>query len=482
MSVKRVAVIGSGIAPAMAALALRRAFARAGLEVEWIETPGAVSPHATVAGLPNIQSFHRLIGVSEADMLRAASGSFALARHYVGFTPGRDWWHSYGPIGRAFASLPFAQFWTKAHGAGMPAAFDHFGREAVAARNGRMRLSDGPTGAATAHGYHLDAAGYAALLRAQALRAGVTITPDAAPVAVVEAGRVAALTLANGRRVEADLFVDAEGSIRAALGDDPREDAAISGCDRLLIGSAPALKPMPLYSRITTHRAGWSALTPLQNRTGVTVAYDSTQVSDAEAIQLAGAPLTAEPSFLPLKPFRRTVPWAANVVAIGEAAAQFEPLGGFDLHRLQIACTHLVSLFPVEAAAMPEAGIYNEELANYHARLTDFDVAQYVLGRRDEPFWQAARARPQSPELSARISLFEARGMIIEFNQDSFAPDEWQTLMIGAGLMPRSYDPQVDRIDDQAVMADFQNQLRAIQADVTAMETHDAALAQAMAR
>ncbi|MEZ0242361.1 MAG: tryptophan halogenase, partial [Sphingomonas sp.] len=72
------------------------------------------------------------------------------------------------------------------------------------------------------------------------------------------------------------------------------------------------------------------------------------------------------------------------------------------------------------------------------------------------------------------------RGMIIEFNQDSFAPDEWQALLFGAGVMPRSYDPQVDRIDRQAIMADFQSQLGTIQADVTAMDTHDAALARAM--
>ena len=480
MTVRRVVVVGAGIAPAMAATALRRAFARGGVEVEWIETQGKASPGHTLAALPQLQAFHRLLGLSEADVLRAGAGSFTLARHFVGFSPGRDWWHSYGPIGRPFAALPFAQYWIKAHGAGFPAAFDYFGREAVAARNGRIRLADGASGAATAYGYHLDAAGYAALLRVQAVRAGVTIVPDSAPVASVEGGRISALTLSDGRRVEGDLFVDAQGSIRAALGEDALADAAVSGCDRLLTGSAPALRPMPLYSRVSAHGAGWSALTPLQDRTGVTVAYDSSLMSDAEAMVAAGAPLTGEPQFMPLKPFRRIQPWAGNVVAIGDAAEQVEPLGGFDLQRLQIACAHLVSLFPVDARAMPEAGIYNEELANFHARLQDFDVAQYSLNGRDEPFWQGARARPRSPELQARIDLFAARGMIIEFNQDSFAPDEWQALLIGAGLMPRSYDPQVDRVDEQAVMADLHGQLGAIQADVTAMDTHDAALARAM--
>lgn len=480
MSVKRVVVTGSGIAPAMAAIAIRRAFARGGVEVEWVETPDMGSPHRTVSGLPNLRAFHRLLRVSESEVLEPANGCFALARHYAGFSPGLDWWHSYGPIGRPFQSLPFAQYWIKAHGAGMPAAFDHFGREAVACRNGRIWLSDGPSGAAVAYGYHLDAAGYAALVHARALKEGVTIVRDAVPAAVVERGRVSAVRLSSGRRIAGDLFVDAQGAIRAALGDDDRVDAAVSSCDRLLTGSAPVLDPKPLYTRVTAHRAGWSALTPLQDRTGVTVAYDSSRVSDGEAIQLAGAPLIGEPDFAQLKPFRRTAPWAGNVVAIGDAAEMVEPLGGFDLHRVQIACAHLVSLWPVDAGAMPEGEIYNEEVANFQARLADFDVAQYGLSRRDEPFWQAARARPRSPELDARISLFAARGMIIEYNQDSFAADEWQALLIGAGVMPRSYDPQVDRVDEQAIMMDFQSQLGAIQADVMAMATHEVALAWAM--
>ena len=46
--------------------------------------------------------------------------------------------------------------------------------------------------------------------------------------------------------------------------------------------------------------------------------------------------------------------------------------------------------------------------------------------------------------------------------------------------MPRSYDPQVDRVPEQQVMAAFKAQLSSIRADVTAMDTHEAALAKAM--
>jgi tryptophan halogenase len=480
MTVRRVAVVGSGIAPAMAAIALRRAFARGGVAVDWVETPDTISPHATLAALPNVQAFHRLLGIGEAELLRAARGTFALARQYLGFTPGGDWLHSYGPVGRPFAAQPFAQYWIKARAGGLPARFEDFGREAVAARNGLIRLGDSAAGAPLAYGYHLDARGYAALLREQAERAGVTIIADPGPSAVTGDGRVKALRLADGRTIEADLFVDALGEVRAALGEDETADAAVTGCDRVMLASAPALRPAPLHSRVTAHKAGWTVLHPLQDRTGICVAYDSRTVGDDEAVVLAGAPLTGEPHFVPLRPFRRVRPWAGNVVAIGDAAGAVEPLGGVELHRLQVALTHLVSLFPVDAAVMPEAEIYNEELAGYHARLQDFDAAQAGLNGRDEPFWQAERARPRSAELDARISLFGARGMIAQYNQDSFAPDEWQACLLGNGIVPRSWDPQVDRVDEQSVMEDFRAQLMAIRADVSAMESHEAALARAM--
>ncbi|MES2442120.1 MAG: tryptophan 7-halogenase [Pseudomonadota bacterium] len=481
MKLKRVVIVGSGIAPAIAGAALRSAFGRAGLEVEWIETPGAISPHQVVPGLPNARGFHRLLGVDQPEILHRRRATFTLGQQYLGFSGGEgEFLHSYGPIGRPVGSLPFIQFWIKAKQAGLPAKFEDFAREAVAARNGRLRLADTRDMPATAHGYHLDARDYAEVLRAQALWSGVTVTPDAAPVAAVEDGRVSSLTLSDGRRIEADLFVDTSGAIRAALGSDDIADASISGCTRLVLASGKAMRPLPLYSRVAAHRAGWSALYPLQDRTGIVIAYDAAAIGDEEAATLAGMPLDGEPEFMPLAPWQRTRPWAGNVVAIGDAADEGEPLAATALHRLQIAVTHLISLFPVDRHAMPEAGIYNEELAAYHARLLDFEAAHYALNQRDEPFWAAARARPRSPELDAKIGLFGARGMIAQYNQESFAEDEWQAAFLGHGLMPRSYDPQADRVDEQQVMLAFRDQLAAIRADVTAMDTHEAAIAKAM--
>lgn len=482
MKVARVVVVGQGHAPAMAAIALRRAFGPVGVEVSWIETPGEAPVDAVLVGLPNLLAFHQLLGLDPAAVLRESQGCFTMGRHYVGFAgEGREHLHGFGPVGRPIAGLPFLPFWLKARAAGLPAGFGDFAGEAVAARNGRIRVAGQ---GATSHGLHLDARGYAALLRRHALATGVTIRPDTAPRALVAEGAVRRIGLSDGSWIDADLVVDAseDAAILSALGSGDPADAALSGIGRLLIGAARPMRPLPLYSHVAANPAGWTALHPLRDRTGAVVAYDPSLMSDEAAVAQLPVPLTGDPVFVPFTPRERRAPWIGNVVAIGAAAARPDPLAALDLHRLQIALTHLISLFPVRTDAMPEAGIYNEELAGWSARMRDFAALPHVLnGRQGEPFWDAARTRPISSDLDARIALFAARGMVAAYHQDSFAEDEWETCLLGLGILPESWDPQVDRVDEHQVMADFRDQLAAIRADVLAMDSHEAALQRAMA-
>src|SRR3546814_3982545 len=76
-------------------------------------------------------------------------------------------------------------------------------------------------------------------------------------------------------------------------------------------------------------------------------------------------------------------------------------------------------------------------------------------------YWDAARAAPISAELAAKIDLFAARGMFAHFNHEAHVEDSWALVMAGHGVTPRSFDPQALLVDDQALMAEFQRQLRA---------------------
>lgn len=480
--VERVAVYGGGVAAPMAALAVARAYGRLGTQVTWIDSGEAPAPHAALVALPDLAAFHRLLGIGDAALIEAASATLNMGQQFVGWSGGEGvFLHAYGDAGTDFAGLPFVQHWARARQAGLRVALEDFCLVAAAAKEGRIgEARDSATRQAVKQGWHLDAAGYAGVLRAACTAAGVTIVQAVVTQPSAADGRLDRIELADGATVTADLFIDADGALIGLL--DPYGPAEGSGlCDRMLHGSAARLDPLPLYSRVATHEAGWVTLTPLSDRLAVEVAYDSRRMPDAVARAVmdraAGRPVemgATEALSATLRPH----PWIANCVAIGRAAGDMPRLDGAELLLLQLAVAQLMLLWPIDRDAMPEADIYNEELSGSHARVRDFAAQHFRLnGRHGEPFWDTARAVPISAELAAKIDLFAARGMFAHFNHEAHVEDGWALCMTGHGVVPHSFDPQALLVEDQVLMAEFQRQLRAIAAEVRGMETHAEALA-----
>ncbi|HEY0623928.1 tryptophan 7-halogenase [Sphingomonas sp.] len=480
--VERVAVYGGGIAAPMAALAIARAFGRLGAQVTWIDTGEAPPPHAALVGLPDLASFHRLLSIQDATLIGDASATLNMGQQFAGWSGGEGaFLHAYGDAGTVFASLPFVQHWTRARQAGLRVALEDFSLAAAAAKEGRIgEARDPATRQAVKHGWHLDAAGYAALLRGACRSTGVTILSGTGAHPHAGDGRIDRIELAGGENIGADLFVDADGELITRL--DPQGGmAGAAGCDRLIRGSAAPLEPVPPYSRVTAHPAGWATLIPLGSRLAVELAYDSRYLSDGDARamlgQLAGRPVEAGETEA-VSAMVRSRPWVANCVAIGRAAGAAPLLDGAELLLLQLAVAQLVLLWPVDRDAMPEADIYNDELSGSRARVGDFTAQHFRLNARSgEPFWDAARTVTVSAELAGKIDLFAARGMFAHFNHEAHVEDGWALCMAGHGVVPRSFDPQASLVQDQALMAEFQRQLHAIAVEVRGMETHAQALA-----
>jgi tryptophan halogenase len=475
--VQQVVVYGSGIAAAMAALAVSRAFARLGAAVTWVDTGEAPAPHAALVAPPDLATFHRLLGIDEGALIAGAAATINMGQQFAGWSGGDEaFLHAYGDAGSPFASLPFVQHWTRARAAGLRVGLEDFCLAAAAARQGRTGAPrDAATRQAVKQGWHLDAAGYAGLLRAACEGAHIRLVPGAGAVPHASGTGLDRIDLTDGEQLHADLFIDAGGALIAAL--DPDGAVQHAGfCDRMIRGSATAFDPLPLYSRVAAHPAGWLTMIPLANRTAVEFAYDSGLLSDADApaalAATVGRPVEAAAP-APLETAARPLPWVGNVVAVGAAAGGASALDGGELLLLQLAIAQLVLLWPIDRAAVPEADIYNEEIAGARARVADFTAQHFRLnGRTGEPFWDAARAAPISPELAAKIDLFAARGMFAHFNHEAHVEDSWALVMAGHGVVPCSFDPQALLVEDQALMAEFQRQLRAVASDVHDMESH----------
>lgn len=477
-AVQQVIVHGGGIAAPMAALAIARAYTRLGVEVTWADTGEAPAPHSALVAPPDLATFHRLLGIDDKALTTHAAATLNMGQQFAGWSGGdAAFMHAYGDAGSAYADLPFVQHWSRARAAGLRVALEDFSLAAAAAKEGRTGAPDNPaTRQAVKAGWHLDAAGYAALLRTGCEGAGVRIVAAANAAPQIEGGRITALDI-GGEPLIADLFIDTDGKLVDAL-DSGAADPGRPWCDRLLRASAPPFGPLPLYSRVAAHAAGWLTLIPLADRTALEFHYDSRYLADADAPAMLAA-LTGQKLDAVLEPIATTTRarlWTGNAVALGRAAGSAPPLDGAELLLLQLSIAQLVLLWPLAAADMPEADIYNEEIGGTWSRVRDFTAQHFRLGARSEPFWAAARAAPISPELAAKIDLFAARGMFAHFNHEAHVEDGWALVMAGHGIVPRGFDPQALRVEDQALMAEFQRQLRAVATDVRAMESHADAL------
>lgn len=478
--IRTVCVVGRDLALWLSALGLQRAFGRIGVKVLAVELPSLLPPGSAIVALPSLGALHPLLGLNEADLMRGASGMFALAQRFANWSGGKPaFLHPYDTQPVGVNNVDLLQYWVKARSRGMKVAWEEFSLGAAMAKAGRIDLSPDLSGGAPrpAWGYHFDAAHYCSLIRTQALRAGVhAIGCDR--VEVEASNEQITAVDAAGQRVQADLWVDASGTagiLIGQLGEGARESwRPWLPCDRQLVASAQPLNPLPAFSQIAAFRAGWVGLFPLQDRTAVIAVYSSAHASDREVLEslptLTGARISGAATAAGLDSGRRLKPWVGNCVAIGEAAVVTEPLDAVEPHLIQAGLSLLVSVFPTDTAMGLEARAFNQAMARHATGVRDFQAAHYRLNqRRDDPFWDLARKAQPPQDLSHKLAVFSARGRVPVYDDEAFQPSNWASILIGHGLMPRDYDPLVELVDEPDQIRHIQQTLAWIAREVKTM-------------
>lgn len=486
MSVAHIVIAGRDAPLWLTAAALRRALAPAGIAVTAVALPSEAAPADLYPTLPALEALHGQIGIDEAALLRGVRGAFTLGQNFTDVSGAgqASFLHSYGAHGTGINGGDFFPHWVKARHYGLGAAIDDFSLTATAAHNGRLFLPDADSekyGRAD-YGYHLPAAPYAKSLQAIARHLGVEIVETGSIGAERDGADIAALLLDGGRRVEADLFVDAtrEGMLLRGAPDVAFEPWAAPG-DRILSALAPRFAALPVYSEVRAGTGGWTGLFPSMTHTHVVHVFSGAATSDDEALDAA---TQASGLLLEGATIRAFAPgiasdlWAGNIVGIGEAASVLDPVHGLALHALQLGIVHLIANFPADgdsyAARRAE---YNRAMRSHLARVGDFQAAHHRLQSYVGPFWEAARDLPVSDELAHLIDFFRVRGELAPFEDESVPPDSWRTLLLGHGVMPRGWRPSADRVPPDEVKAHFRKMLGFVREAVLRQPTHDAYLA-----
>jgi tryptophan halogenase len=457
--IKSVLIVGGGSSGWMAAALLAHLF-KGQYDIKLVESEEIGTIGVGEATIPAIKKYNELLELDEVQFMKLTQGTFKLGIQFNNWQNiGSSYVHGFGVIGQDLGWLRMHHYWLKMHHAGEASDFGNFSINTAAALENRFitarpEMAESPLGH-IAHAYHFDAGLYAKFLRGYAETRGVkrveglvvdvSVRPDD--------GFIEAVTLKSGEVLEADLFIDCSGFrgllIEQALKTGYEDWTQWLPCDRALAIPCARSNNFTPYTKATAHGAGWQWRIPLQHRTGNGHVFSSKYMDEAEAEailigNLDGEQL-AEPNRIRFVTGKRKKVWNKNCVAVGLAAGFLEPLESTSLFLIQSSLIRLIRLFPDKRFDQANIDEFNRQTDFEYERTRDFIILHYkATDREDTEFWRYCKNMDVPDTLQRKMDLFAANGRIFREDEELFGEESWIQVMIGQGVIPRSYDPMVD--------------------------------------
>ena len=482
---RRIVIAGGGTAGWMTAAAFARTLGPA-IDLTLVESDMIGTIGVGESTIPPLLLFNRLLGIGEAEFMRATQATFKLGIMFENWKDlGERYFHSFGAAGQDHWSAGFQHFWLHGQTAGHNHSYDDYCLELKAAAESKFaHLPEERMN----YAYQLDSSLYAVFLRKLAEEGGTKrIEGKIASVELDGArGDISALVLDGGQRVEGDLFIDCTG-FRALL----IEGALHAGfddwthylpCDSAIaVQTASVRAPLP-YTRAIAHDTGWQWRIPLQHRQGNGIVYCSRYLERETALErllgsVEGEPLT-QPNFIRYTTGVRRKQWHRNCVAVGLSGGFMEPLESTSIHLIQRAVLRLIRMLPAGDISPRDVAEFNDQQFADVEQIRDFLVLHYkVTERRDSPFWRQCAAMPVPASLEQKIELFRETGRVFRRNEELFAENSWIQVMMGQGIIPQSYHPVASKLEADE-LGKFLTALRTnVSQTVAQLPTHEAYLA-----
>jgi tryptophan halogenase len=418
-----VAVVGDGPTGLAAAIALRRALPRCAITVIPAPADPAALADRTAALTPRSNAFLRQIGIHEEALVVRAGASHRLGTELLGWTGGET--RAVHPFG---AAPP-----PDVEGTAVSAALALADRFAHPSDDPASPLSD------IDYALRLNPQAYTRLLGALAVHLGIVRCPAGFAAAACDAsGSIARIRLTDGEDVTADLFIDCSGPaalVASALLPEPRVDWSLHlPVDRLLFPLDAAAPRITGLDSIAATSLGWRTEVRGRDVTHTVFATNSAAGSPEAWAAAAGF---AEAAVIPISPGRRNRVWQANVICLGDAAAQFEPLHWLNAGLAHAQIALLIELLPGRDLHPLERDEFNRRAAAMADRVCDFLALHYRAPRLSEgPFWALASGLATSDGLRLTIEEFTRRGRLPFFEEDILPRDAWLFAMATLGIRP----------------------------------------------
>ncbi len=459
----RIVIVGGGTAGWMTAAALARV-CLPGMSVTLVESDEIGIVGVGEATIPTIGLFNQALGLDEAEFLKATGGTYKLGIAFDGWgRPNEAYVHAFGLVGSALGVVPFHHYWLRGRKLGIAKQLGHYILHTIAIAGNRFAHLERPVGSVLPplpYAYHFDASLYARFLRGYAEKRGV-VRQEGKIVAVErdpQNGDVAAVLLANGSRVEGNLFVDCSG-FRGLLIEQELETGFEDWsewlqCDRAIAVPCARVDPLMPLTRVIARKAGWQWRIPLQHRIGNGHVFSSRRISEDEAAAILLANLDGEamgePRTIRFAPGIRRKSWVRNVVAIGLSSGFIEPLESTSIHVIQTAINRLLDLLPSGDVSDATRDDFNARTRFEMERIRDFIILHYHANQREgEPFWDGLRTMEVPEPLHHKIELFRSAARVTASFDELFDARAWIQVLLGQNVIPESYHPVADLLPEE---------------------------------
>ena len=278
---------------------------------------------------------------------------------------------------------------------------------------------------------------------------------------------ITALTLSDGQRVSADLFIECSGpdAVLQPTTSSGRESGRTLHALISHIGGAPLGAPA---RTVLSGEHGWQSEVALRSGISrITICHPDSE-SHARTVHDVDPDSNATFHLGYID-----AAWTSNYIAIGQTASAFEPITTAPIKLLLRDIERLINLFPVTSDMRIEAQEYNRLFREDVCHADIFNQAHFALPDLPHaPYWQSASASPQHPKLSRKLVQYESRGHLVAYDHEPFDDVDWAVLHDGLGRKPKRRDPLASLAEPAMVQAKLESLEQSIQSAIGKMPPH----------